>query len=275
MCRALKVSSSGYYRWLKSVPSKRKLYRDFLSKVIKEVYKSSRQRYGSPRIAKELQMKGIKASRPLVAKLMKREQIRSIVKKKFKVTTNSSHNYPVVENKLLREFTVEERNKVWVSDITYIKTRGGWLYLTTVMDLFDRKIIGWALSKTMKAKDTTIAAFNMAQINRPSKDQLLFHSDRGIQYACDEFRLELEKNGQIIRSMSRKGDCWDNAVAESFFKTLKTELIYHQAFDTREEAALAIFEFIEIWYNRNRRHKHLNNLTMTEYEQLTNLKNAA
>jgi transposase InsO family protein len=221
----------------------------------------------------------LKASKPLVAKLMRKESLRSIIKKKYKVTTNSKHKYPIVENKLMQQFTVEERNDVWVSDITYIRTKQGWLYLTTVIDLFDRKVIGWALSKTMSAKQTSIAAFKMANINRPLREQkeLIFHSDRGIQYACEEFVAQLNKNKMIVRSMSRKGNCWDNAVAESFFKTLKTELVYHNTYYTTEQAELSIFEYIETWYNKIRRHKHLNNLTILELENLiTNpLKNVA
>ena len=230
----------------------------------------SHYRYGSPRITKELNVQGLKASKPLVAKLMRNESIRSIVKKRYKVTTNSNHKYPVVENKLMQQFRVKERNDVWVSDITYISTKQGWLYLTTVIDLFDRKVIGWALSKTMSAKQTSIAAFEMARINRPIKEQkeLVFHSDRGIQYACGEFVAELNKSKTIVRSMSRKGNCWDNAVAESFFKTLKTELVYHNTYFTREQAELSIFEYIETWYNRKRRHQHLNNLTILELENL-------
>jgi len=153
--------------------------------------------------------------------MMKRAKLRSIVKKKFKVTTDSSHKFPVPENKLDRDFKPGILGASWVSDITYIKTRQGWLYLTTVIDLGDRKIIGWALSVTMQAIDTVIPAFKMAQMTRPITQELIFHSDRGAQYACNEFRCLLEKNALIIRSMSRKGNCWDNAVAESFFKTLK------------------------------------------------------
>lgn len=279
MCKVLKVSRSGYYKWNLGIPSKRKIHQEFLKKEIHQIYRASKCRYGSPRIAKELLVMGVKASQPLVAKLMRKEHLRSIIKKKYRITTNSSHKYAVVENKLMQEFTVAEQNKVWVSDLTYIKTRQGWLYLTTVIDLFDRKVIGWALSETMKAKETVIPAFRMAMINRPIKDrkELLFHSDRGIQYACDEFRIELEKHKSITRSMSRKGNCWDNAVAESFFKTLKVELIYHNRYETRQEAALSIFEYIETWYNKNRRHKQLNNLTILEYQKSinNNLKNAA
>jgi transposase InsO family protein len=279
MCLVLKVSRSGYYKWLSAVPSKRKLYQDFLKTEIKQVYQASKCRYGSPRITKELNMKGIQVSQPLVAKLMKIEQISSIVRKKYRVTTNSSHHFAIVENKLNRKFEVEAKNKVWVSDITYISTKEGWLYLTTVIDLFDRKVIGWALSETMKAKDTTISAFKMATINRPLAEnkELIFHSDRGVQYACDDFKMALKQQKIVTQSMSRKGNCWDNAVAESFFKTLKTELIYHYRYQTKQQAALSVFEYIETWYNKNRRHKHLNNLTILEHENLmnNNLKNAA
>ena len=280
MCQVLKVSTSGYYKWLHKTPSKRELRNAMLIKEIHIVYRASRGRYGSPRIAKELNMQGVFVSRQLIANLMRKEHLKSIVRKKYRVTTNSSHKYPVVENILNREFNVPAQNKVWVSDITYISTAKGWLYLTTVIDLFDRKVIGWALSETMRTKDTVIAAFKMATINRSLKDtkELLFHSDRGIQYACDEFKVELDRYKVVQRSMSRKGNCWDNAVAESFFKTLKVELIYHNEYKTKQEAALSIFEYIETWYNKNRRHKNLNNLTILEYQKLinnNNLKNAA
>lgn len=224
-------------------------------------------------------MQGIQVSKVLVAKLMKQEGIRSIVRKKYRVTTDSSHQYPVVANVLNRVFTSEQTNQSWVSDITYIGTKEGWLYLTTVIDLFDRKVIGWALSSTMKAGDTAIPAFNMAKCNRPiSKEQpLIFHSDRGIQYACEEFVTTINNHPNIIRSMSRKGNCWDNAVAESFFKTLKTELVYHHKYQTRKQAELSIFEYIETFYNTKRRHKQLHNLTINEYQQLfsNNLKKVA
>ena len=238
----------------------------------------SRRRYGSPRITMELRKNEMPASQPFVAKLMRKENIRSIVKRKFKVTTDSSHDYPVVDNKLMQNFTVKESNQVWVSDLTYISTAEGWVYLTTVIDLFDRKVIGWALSDRMHAVKTTIPAFKMALLNRPlnKKKQLTFHSDRGIQYACREFVFELSKHN-IERSMSRRGNCWDNAVAESFFKTIKVELIYQHRYLTRKEAELSVFEYIEGWYNTNRRHKQLNNLTITEFNQsiTNNLKSAA
>lgn len=243
MCKVFKVSKSGYYKWLIRIPSKREIYNQVLTEEIKRIFYQSKKRYGSPRIAKELKMLGFKASKQLVRKLMKRSFLQSIVKRKFKVTTDSSHKYPVVENKLNREFTVCRENQTWVSDITYVRTTQGWLYLTSVIDLFDRKVIGWALSATMRAKDTSIKALKMALINRPIKNgqSLIFHSDRGIQYACEEFVCELKKHKSISRSMSRKGNCWDNAVAESFFKTLKVELIYQNRYQTRQEAELSIF----------------------------------
>lgn len=279
MCKVFKVSKSGYYKWLIRLPSKREIYNQILLEEIKIIFYQSKKRYGSPRIAKELEILGFKASKQLVRKLMKRSFLQSIVKRKFKVTTDSSHKYPVVENKLNREFNVSRESQAWVSDITYVRTGQGWLYLTSVIDLFDRKVIGWALSATMRAKDTSIKAFKMALINRPIKNNqsLIFHSDRGIQYACEEFVCELNKHKSIIRSMSRKGNCWDNAVAESFFKTLKVELVYQNRYQTRQEAELSIFEYIETFYNTKRRHKHLNNLTILEYQKsiINNLKMAA
>lgn len=224
-------------------------------------------------------MKEVRVSQPTIAKLMRKENLRSIVKKKFKVTTDSSHSYPVVENTLMQNFKATEYGQVWVSDLTYIRTNEGWLYLTTVIDLFDRKVIGWALSDRMKAMCTSIAALRMALVNRPldKNKKLTFHSDRGIQYACEEFVSEITKQGNIERSMSRKGNCWDNAVAESFFKTIKVELIYQNKYQSRKEAELSVFEYIEGWYNINRRHKQLNNLTIKEFNQsiINNLKNAA
>lgn len=275
----MKVSSSGYYKWTHKAPSARAKHNDFLVQEIRRIHKVSKQTYGSPRIKAELNKEGIKASQPLIAKLMRKEHIRSIIKRKYRVTTDSSHKYPVVSNKLMRDFKVSRSNEVWVSDLTYIFTNEGWLYLTTVIDLFDRKVIGWALSKTMRTIETIIPAFRMAKLNRPiNKEQkLIFHSDRGIQYACDEFVNLIGKYENIERSMSRKGDCWDNAIAESFFKTIKVELIYRYKYQSRQEAALSIFEYIETWYNQKRRHKHLNNLTINEFHKSinNNLKNAA
>lgn len=267
MCQVLKVSRSGYYAWMKHAVSPRTIENQILLLKIEQVHTDSKKIYGSPTITKELNRQGVKVSRPRVARLMRKARLRSIVKKKFKATTNSKHKYPVVENKLNRAFNPKEIGTAWVSDITYIKTRQGWMYLTIVLDLGDRKIIGWALSKTMKAEDTVIPAWKMAETNRPIIKDLIFHSDRGIQYACNDFKRILEANPLVCRSMSRKGDCWDNAVAESFFKTLKAECIYQNKFRDREQAALVVFEYLEIWYNRKRLHSALGYMSPEEYSK--------
>jgi transposase InsO family protein len=275
MCKVLRLSRSSYYSWKNREPSKREKENKMLEEMIVEIHLKSRGTYGSPRISRELQELGFSASKPRVARLMKSNGIQSKIRKKWKITTNSNHKYPIVPNKLNRNFTTETPNEVWVSDITYIATKEGWLYLTVVLDLWDRKIIGWALSKTMYAKDTVIPAWKMANDNRKINAPLIFHSDRGIQYACKEFTNYLDRNKLVTRSMSRKGDCWDNAVAESFFKTLKTELVYHQDYETISQAELAVFDYIETWYNRQRRHSALNGMTILEFEKLNYKKQAA
>lgn len=274
----MNVSESGYHASRIRKPSARSQWKELIRQEVKRVHQESKRSYGSPRITKELNVDGIKVSQPTVAKLMKENGIRSIVKKKYKATTDSSHQYAIVENVLDRNFYVDEINRVWVSDLTYVHTSNGWVYLTTVIDLFDRKVVGWSLSETMKTCDTTVPAFKMALQNRniANDHKFIFHSDRGVQYACDEFVLETKKYNNLTRSMSRKGNCWDNAVAESFFKTLKVELIYQNRYDIKSAAKLSIFEYIETWYNRKRRHKYLNNLTIEEYHKLINhSKNAA
>lgn len=279
MCKVLKASRSGYYRWSLGIISKREHRRNYISEEIKQIFNQSKQTYGSPRITSELKQQGVQVSRKMVAALMQKMNLKSKVKKKYKVTTNSSHRYAVAENLLNRNFTVSRKNEVWVSDISYIDTQEGWLYITTVLDLFDRKIIGWSFSNSMYASETSMAAFKMARTHQTidHTKPLLFHSDRGIQYACDAFKKLLLQHTNLTQSMSRKGNCWDNAVAESFFKTLKTEHVYHYKYATRKQAASSIFEYIETWYNTNRRHKHLNNLSILEHQQLiiNNLTNAA
>ena len=270
MCLAFKVSRSAFYAWLNNNHCIRKENTCRLTDQILKVYQDSKRTYGSPRIAIELNRRGIKVSRPRVARLMQKAKIRSIIKRKFKVTTDSDHKFAIAENKLNRDFQPGTMSRVWVSDITYIKTRQGWLYLTTVIDMGDRKVIGWALSLTMKAADTVIPAWNMAYRNRPITQELLFHSDRGVQYACNEFRNLLDKHPLVTRSMSRKGNCWDNAVAESFFKTLKAECVYQNKFETRQQAALVIFEYIEIWYNRKRVHSALGYMSPQDFERTLN-----
>ena len=227
----------------------------------------SKGRYGSPRITSELRSNGVMASRARIARLMKSNGIRSIMKRRYRVTTNSNHLYPVSENLLQRDFNAQDLGEKWVSDITYIRTGEGWLYLTVVMDLADRKIIGWSMDNSMSASSTVVDAWKMAIKNRPVEKQLIFHSDRGIQYASHEFR-RCFKGLPVLQSMSRKGNCWDNAIAESFFKTLKTEMVYHRKFETRAQAKLEIFDYIEVWYNRKRRHSALDYMTPVQVEKI-------
>ncbi len=262
----LKVSVSGYYYWLKHPVSLREQKEQELVEQIKQVHEQSKCRYGSPRIAVELREQGIQVSRPRVARVMQKHHIQSIVRKKYRVqTTDSGHACTVAENHLARDFYAARPAEKWVSDLTYIRTGEGWLYLTVVLDLADRKVVGWALSEAMDAEVTTVAAWQMAVRNRPLFHSLLFHSDRGVQYACSAFQEQLE-GMPVLRSMSRRGNCWDNAVAESFFKTMKTEMVYHHKFATIAEAKLAVFEYIESFYNRKRRHSALGYLTPCQYE---------
>jgi len=275
MCRVLKVSRSGYYIWLKSEPSERTKENLKLTEQIRLIYNKSNQTYGSPRITKELKARAFSVSRPRVARLMKKAKIKSVTKKKFVVTTFSKHGFALSPNLLNRNFNPKQQGKVWVSDITYVRTQEGWLYLTVIIDLADRKVIGWSTSRTMKASDTVMPAWRMAVINRPIVGRLMFHSDQGIQYACNEFRGVLQKNKLVVQSMSRKGNCWDNACAESFFKSIKTEWIYRFRYSSIRSAALSIFEYIETWYNTCRRHSALNYLSPLEYGRLLNSKEIA
>jgi len=198
---------------------------------------------------------------------MKENHLRSIAKSKYKKTTYPSSKNSLTENRLEQIFKAGRKNEIWVSDITYIETEESWLYLTVVLDLFDRKVIGWSISSTMRAKDTSIASLTKALLNRPLQNnlELLFHSDRGIQYTCREFIALLDKN-KITQSMSRKGNCYDNAVAESFFKTLKVELVYQNKYKTKEKAEKSISDYIENFYNTCRRHSALENLTIEEFQ---------
>lgn len=275
MCKVLLVSRGSYYRWRKQRISARLRRKIAIKEQITSIYFESKQRYGSPRITFELQSLGYKICRITVAKYMKELGFRSKLSKKFKVTTNSNHNYLVVENILNREFFIKTPSKVWVSDITYIQTKEGFIYLTTIMDLYDRKIIGWSLSDGMSTDETTLGAWKMAVKNRNIEEGLIFHSDRGVQYASKKFVNVLDSYEKITRSMSRKGNCWDNAVAESFFKSLKTELIYGNKLISKEQMKLEIFEYIEIWYNRKRRHSALNYATIEEFNNQINYKNVA
>ena len=275
MCQVLKVSSSGYYRY-KSRKTSNRLQRIIgIKQKITSIYFEAKQRYGSPRMTIELQSLGYEISRITVAKYMKQMGLRSKLSKKFKVTTDSKHNYLRVGNILNRAFNPKSPSKVWVSDITYIHTKEGFLYLTTIIDLYDRKVIGWSLNDIMSTENTILSAWRMATRNRNVEQGLIFHSDRGVQYANNKFANVLNSYKKITRSMSRKGNCWDNAVAESFFKSLKTELIYGNKLIAKEQMKLEIFEYIEIWYNKKRRHSALNYQNIEEFNNQFNYKNVA
>ncbi|MCH7498358.1 MAG: IS3 family transposase [Candidatus Marinimicrobia bacterium] len=267
MCRSLAVSRSGFYRWNQSGESKRAAENRLLLDSIRRIYESTRGRYGSPRITAELKDQGYSCSRPPVARMMRKHDIRARAWRKFKVTTNSKHKHAVAPNLLRQTFLTEAPNRIWVSDITYIRTLAGWLYLTVVMDLYNRKIVGWSMSDRMEATDTTIPAFEMAVKGCQPLPGLVFHSDRGVQYACEPF-VALLSRSKAIQSMSGRGNCYDNAVAESFFHTLKTELVYHEIYHTREQARRSLFEYMESFYNRSRKHSTLGYRSPVEYENM-------
>ena len=276
MCKVFKMRKSSYYRWLKEGPSNRWKDNEKLLVEIMDIFEESKDSYGSIRMTKELKARGRIIGQNKVAKMMRTAGLQARRKRKFKVTTDSRHNYPVAPNLLNQEFTVSRSGEVWVSDLTYVRTRNGWLYLTVIIDLYDRKVIGWSMSRGLSAAETIILAWIMAIWNRPITEKLIFHSDRGTQYACNEFTKVLNANKLITQSMSRKGNCWDNAVAESFFKTIKVEWIYNQNFSNQEQAQLSIFEWIESWYNRKRRHSALGYKTIDEFNEIIiNFKNAA
>lgn len=267
MSELLGVSRSGYYSWLNRGPSERELENNRLCKRIKKIWKNSYKTYGSPRIHGQLLEEGETISRPRVARLMKKMGIQSQRQAKWTITTDSAHQWPVAANVLDRRFTDWELAQAWVSDITYLPSANGWLYLTAVIDLADRQVIGWALSQSLKADGTSITAFKKACRRRPPGGDLLFHSDRGVQYACKAFTKLLESNPLITQSMSRKGNCWDNAPAESFFKTFKAELPVETANMSYQQIRAVVFEYIERWYNSKRLHSFLDYRSPREMQQ--------
>jgi putative transposase len=267
MCRVLEVSPSGFYAWRGRPMSSRARANERLKVEIRAVHRWSDRRYGAIKVQKELNAKGIKCSHNRVAKLMSESGLFSRRKPKFRITTNSDHSFPVARNELLRKFDLSmntEADKVWASDITYLWTMEGWLYLAVVMDLASRRIVGWSIGESLE-RSLPLSALSMALKQRRPPRGLLHHSDRGSQYASYEYRAVLDEEG-IVASMSRLGDCWDNAVVESFFATLKTELARDAKWKTRNEATRAVVSFIEVWYNRQRRHQTLGYLTPAEYE---------
>lgn len=264
-CRVLGVSPSGYYRFLQDPLSKRAARREALAVEIRIVHEASRRTYGSIRVHRDLLALGVKANRKTIAKIMRENKIRSKVARKFRVrTTDSDHAHPVAPNLLDRKFTAEKPDAVWLCDITYIPTAEGFLYLAGVMDLCSRKIVGWSMAGHLRV-ELTIDALEMARGRRRPAPGLLHHSDRGVQYACGEYRALLESCG-MTASMSRTGDCYDNAPKESFWATLKNELMSDRTFATRDEARAAIFEYIEVFYNRQRIHSSLGYVSPEAFE---------
>lgn len=264
MCRVMRVSASGYYDWRKRGPSMRQQANVRLDGQIRAVFAEHRERYGSPRITLELKEKGILSSENRVAMRMKLLGLVAKARKKYKATTQSNHSLPVFENRLQQDFTADRPNQKWVGDITYVWTSEGWLYLAVVMDVYSRLIIGWAMSERMTATLAT-DALTMALWRRSFPKGVLFHSDRGSQYASKIFQDLLETHA-FVGSMSKKGDCFDNAAMESFFHSLKVEEIHDQRYATRDQAKQSIFEYIEMYYNRKRRHSFTQGLSPAAFE---------
>lgn len=264
LCQVLDVCRSAYYEWMDRRPSQHQQEDDRLVEKIKTSHENSKETYGSRRIQDDLKDEGEVVSKARILRLMKQEGLESKHRKKFKATTNSKHELPISPNLLQRNFDVEAPDRAYVSDITYVWTKEGWLYLAVTIDLFSRLVVGWSLSTRMFASLVT-NALEMAIVKRNPGPGLIHHSDRGVQYASEAFQKILKENG-YKGSMSRKGDCWDNAVAESFFKSIKTELIDHHQFSSREEARLEIFEYIEVFYNRQRKHSSNGYLSPFKYE---------
>ena len=271
MCRALGVSRAGYYAWRSRTPSAAEVRREELTAEVKQIHEQVRGRYGSPRIHAELVARGHECCVNFVAKLMRQAGIAAKTKRKFRQTTDSNHALPVAENVLDRQFDPDEPNASWVCDITYVPTREGWLYLAVVEDLFSRMVVGWSMSEAMTSR-LVVDALEMALARRlPLKGSsaLVAHSDRGSPYASEHYQRRLAEE-RLVCSMSRRGDCWDNAPMESFFASLKKELVHHEDYATREQARVSIFEYIEAFYNRVRRHSSLGYVAPDEYERTHN-----
>lgn len=269
MCKCLKVSRAAYYKWKhRQTEDEAKASNvSRLKELIRKLWEENRRLYGSPKITELLKRKGECYSISYIARLMKEMGIKSMIKQKFVATTDSKHTYPICENLLNREFGPSQLGKVWVSDITYIKCGQSWLYLTSMIDLADRKVVGWSLSKDMTTQNTVYRAWLNARRNRDIVDGFIFHSDRGVQYAAYQTSNLFLSNEKAVQSMSRKGNCWDNAVAESFFKTIKCELIHLYKWESHNQVFEAVSEYI-YWYNTKRIHQGLGYLTPLEKEQL-------
>lgn len=266
-CDVLEVARSGYYAWRKRPASARARRRAELTDRIRAVHAVRHQdAYGAPRIHKELVTAGHKCNRKTVARCMKAAGIQAKTVKKFRVsTTDSNHRHPVAGNVVNREFRPSRKNETWTADITYIATDEGWLYLAAVEDLYSRKIVGWSMSERIDSR-LVVEALEMAMQRELPGAGLVAHSDRGVQYASEHYQSLLQQH-EITCSMSRRGNCWDNAPMESFFATLKKELVHHERYRTRDEARRSLFEYIEVFYNRVRRHSSLGYLSPHQFEQ--------
>jgi putative transposase len=269
MCRVLGVSRAGFYAAERRMPGNRAQHNEILSAVISVIHKTSRQTYGSPRVHREVRAAGLVGGRHRIARLMRKAGLRARRPRRWRPqTTNSKHGYGVAGNLLQRRFSVKESggpNRVWCGDITYVRTEEGWLYLAVLLDLGSRMVVGWAMRESLEA-ELSVAALRMALARRQPAPGLLHHTDRGVQYAAAEYR-ELLTAHQITPSMSRRANCYDNAVAESFFATLRWELLNRHHWQTHAAARSAIFEYIEVWYNRQRRHSALGYLSPLQFEQ--------
>jgi len=266
ICLILGLWPSAYYAWRRRGESRRVRENRRLVVEIKAIHESSQRTYGSPRIHAELKARGRHHGKNRVARLMRENAIRAKQKRKFKATTDSRHSHPVAANLLQRNFQAAAANQTWLADITCIPTREGWLYLAAILDLHSRIIAGWSMADRM-TRTLALDALAMAVGRRNPGPGLVHHSDRGSQYACGDYQQALSSHG-MLASMSRKGDCWDNAPMESFFHTLKTELVHHRAYQTRQEARADVFNYIETFYNRTRRHSALGFLAPAEFEMI-------
>jgi putative transposase len=269
MCRVLEVSCSGFFAWRRRPPSTRTREDVKLSVEISAIYQRSRGTYGSPRIHAELRSRSLDVGRRRVARLMRERGLVARPPRRTKRTTESDDRLPIATNVLERRFDVDQPNRVWVTDITYVRTWQGWLYLAVVIDLFARRVVGWAMADHLRT-ELVLDALAMAIGRRMPDAGLVHHSDRGCQYASDAYRTVLERHG-VVCSMSRKGNCWDNAVVESFFSTLKTELVHRHPWPTRAAAQAAIAEWIEVFYNRHRRHSSIGYVSPADYETIHQL----
>jgi len=275
LCRALQLSESGYHAWNNRPESLRSQKDRLLQVHIKAAFSASRETYGSPRLTNEIRENGVSAGRHRIARLMKEAGIQAKKPRRFKVTTDSKHSSPIAPNLVERKFDkiAVAPNLLWVTDITYIWTWQGWLFLCVFIDVYSRKVVGWSIDETMEAR-MVLDALNMALVLRNPGRGLIGHSDRGSQYASEVYRARTEKNG-MLASMSRKGDCWDNAIAESFFASLKGDLIYRRSWGTKASVEAAVKEWIEVFYNCERRHSSLGNVSPVNYEHLTREAQAA